>query len=130
MPGVGASKAAIGALFDELTPGSMAKKLYEGDNGAYVVLQLVNRTRPEVAEFDKTADAEIAQMRKARSVTALYGWLRARCETLAKSGRIAPAPELIRESDDQGRQTQTVYHACMYLDPLERDALERAPFDR
>ncbi|HEX3474787.1 MAG TPA: SurA N-terminal domain-containing protein [Kofleriaceae bacterium] len=130
MPGVGASKAAITALFDELTPGSVAKKLYEGDSGAYVVVQVVNRTRPEVAEFDKTAGTEIARMRKARGVAALFGWLRTRCETLAKSGRILPAAELIRESNDQGQPTKTVYRACMYLDAFERDALERAAYER
>jgi hypothetical protein len=129
MPGLGASKAAIGVLFDELAPGNVAKKLYEGDNGAYVVLQLVNRTKPDVAEFNKTADAEIARMRKTRGIAALYGWLRARCETLAKSGRIAPAAELIRESDENGKQLATVYHACMFLDALEHDALDRAPFE-
>ena len=80
--------------------------------------------------FDKIADAEIARMRKVRGIEALYGWIRARCETLTKSGRIVPAPELIRESDDQGNPTKVVYHACMYVDAFEQSALERSAYER
>src|SRR4029078_7462658 len=84
MQGVGTSKAAVDTLFDELSAGSVAKKIYEGDSGTYVVVQLINRAQPKVEDFDKTADAEIARMQEARGKAALYGWLRSRCEALTK----------------------------------------------
>ena len=120
MPGIGASKAAIDALFDELSAGNVAKKIYEGDNGAYVVVQLVNRAQPKVEEFDKTADAEIARMQEARGKAALHGWLRARCEAATKAGRIRPAADRIRETDDKGNPAPTVYRPCITLDLSDR----------
>jgi SurA-like protein/PPIC-type peptidyl-prolyl cis-trans isomerase-like protein len=120
MPGIGASKAAIDALFDELSPGNVAKKIYEGDNGAYVVVQLINRAQPKAEDFDKTADAEIARMQEARGKAALYSWLRSRCDALTKAGRIRPAADRIRETDDKGNPAPTVYRPCMTLDFLDR----------
>jgi len=119
MPGVGGSKPAIEALFEELSIGSVAKRVYEGDGGNYVLVQLTQRVQPNVAEFEKTADAEIRRMREARSRAALLDWLRFRCEALKKSNRIRPAAELIRETDDKGNPAPTVYRPCMSLD-LER----------
>ena len=75
MAGLGSSKEAASALFDELSPGSPAKKVYEGDGGNYVVLQLSTRTEPNVSEFDKIADAEIARMQEARGKAAVHDWL-------------------------------------------------------
>jgi hypothetical protein len=120
LPGVGPSKPAIDALFDELSSGSVAKKIYEGDNGAYVVVQLINHAQPKVEDFDKGADAEIARMQEARGKAALYGWLRSRCDALTKAGRIRPAADRIRESDDKGNPAPTVYRPCMTLDFLDR----------
>jgi len=117
MAGVGTSKEAIATLFDELSPGQLAKRIYEGDNG-YVVLQLINRAQPKIEDFDKTADAEIARMQDARGKAALHAWLKDRCETLNKAGRIRPAPDRIREVDDKGNPAPTVYRPCMYLDYL------------
>jgi hypothetical protein len=120
MPGVGGSKDAINALFDELAPGNLAKKVYEGEAGSYIVLQLINRSQPNVTEFDKKADAEITRMQEARGKAALRDWLKNRCETFAKAGKIKPAADRIRETDDKGNPAPTVYHPCMYFDYLDR----------
>jgi hypothetical protein len=120
MPGVGTSKEAATALFDELSPGNAAKKIYEGEGGSYVLIQLIERAQPKVEDFDKTADAEIARMQDARGKAALHEWLKSRCETLTKAGRIRPAPDRIRETDDKGNPAPTVYHPCMYFDYLDR----------
>ncbi|HEX3764269.1 MAG TPA: hypothetical protein VHW23_36495, partial [Kofleriaceae bacterium] len=120
LPGVGGAKPAIDALFDDLAPGGVAKKIYEGDNGAYVVVQLVNRAQPKVEDFDKTANAEIARMQEARGKAALYSWLRSRCDALTKAGRIRAAADRIRETDDKGNPAPTVYRPCMTLDFLDR----------
>ena len=120
MADLGSSKEAVAALFDELSPGEVAKKLYEGDGGSYVVVQLITRSEPKVEEFDKTADAEIARMQGARGKAAVHDWLKQRCETLTKAGKIRPATDRIRETDDKGNPAPTVYHPCMYFDYLDR----------
>jgi hypothetical protein len=120
MPGVGSSKAAIDALFDELSPGNVGKHVYEGDGGTYVVVQLTNKSTPKVEDFDKTADAEIARLQESRGKAAVHEWLKARCETLTKANKIRPAADKIRETDDKGNPAPTVYHPCMYLDILDR----------
>jgi hypothetical protein len=124
MPGIGGSKAAINALFDELTPGSppgnLAKQVYQGEGGSYVVFQLINRAQPNADEFDKTASTEIARMQEARGRAALRSWLKNRCEALAKAGKIKPHPERIRETDDKGNPAPTVYRPCMLFDFINR----------
>jgi len=120
MPGVGSSKAAIDALFDELAPGNVSKHVYEGDGGTYVVVQLTNKSAPKVEDFEKTADTEIARMQEARGKAAIHEWLKGRCETLTKANKIRPAADKVRETDDKGNPAPTVYHPCMYLDILDR----------
>jgi hypothetical protein len=124
MQGIGgskeAAKEAVDALFDDLAPGSLAKKVYEGDGGGYVILQLVNRQQPSVEEFDKIADDEITRMQAARGKAALRNWLKNRCDVLTKAGKIRPAADRIQETDDKGNRAPTVYHPCMYFDYLDR----------
>jgi parvulin-like peptidyl-prolyl isomerase len=119
MPGVGGSKDAIGALFEELAPGDLAKKVYDGDAGAYVVLQLIDRSQPKVEDFEKIAGAEIARMQEARGKAMVSAWLKSRCETLTKAGKIRPAADRIRETDDKGNPAPTVYRPCMFFDYLD-----------
>jgi hypothetical protein len=120
MPGLGHAKEAIEALFGELTPGALANRVYEGDAGAYILVQLIDHTQPKVEEFDKIADAEIARMRDARGKAAVHDWLKARCDTLTKAKRIQAAADRIRETDDKGDPAPTVYKPCMYFDALDR----------
>jgi hypothetical protein len=110
MQGLGHAKAAIEALFGELTPGAVGKQVYEGDAGAYILVQLVERTQPKVEDFDKTADSELTRMRDARGKAALHDWLKGRCATLDR----------VRESDDKGNPAPRVYKPCMYFDALDR----------
>ena len=50
----------------------------------------------------------------------MHEWLKSRCETLTKAGRIRPAAERLRETDDKGNPVPTSYHPCMYLEFLDR----------
>ena len=120
MPGIGRSKDAINALFDELMPGGLAKHVYEGDGDSYVVIQLIDRAHPKVEEFDKTADVEISRMREARGKATVRDWLKHRCEDLTKAGKIRPAAERIRETDDKGNPAPTIYKPCTYFDNIVR----------
>jgi hypothetical protein len=69
LPGVGASKEASTALFDELAPGMLGKKVYEfvpshemdvstklALQGTYVVIQLRDRATPHIEDFEKDYD--------------------------------------------------------------------------
>jgi hypothetical protein len=120
MPGLGHAKDAIEALFGELAPGALANRVYEGDAGAYILVQLIDHAQPKVDDFDKTADAEIARMRDARGKAAVHDWLKGRCNTLTKAKRIHAAADRVRETDDKGNPAPTVYTPCMYFDALDR----------
>lgn len=113
LPAIGASKPAIDALFDELTPGMIGKQVYQSDDGSYVLVQLTEKAAPKVEEFDKVADQEIKDMRDLRAMIAVEQWLKTRCEALAKDSKIKPMPELIGESDDKGAPLPAVYRPCM-----------------
>jgi hypothetical protein len=112
MPGINGSKEAQAALFDELSPGMIAKRLYETKDG-FVLLQLIARTQPKVEDFDKEADQRISELRDKRAQEFIEQWLKTRCEELAKDGKIKPNPELIQERDDQGKPLPVQYRPCM-----------------
>jgi hypothetical protein len=112
MPGLGNSKAAQDAVFDELEVGRIADKVYEA-NGDYILVQLEGREKPNVADFDKSADQLVAELREHRAASFVNTWLRERCEQLAKDGKIQVNPDLIAEHDDQGRALPTQYHPCI-----------------
>lgn len=120
MPGLGTSKEAIAAVFDELQPGQLAPQVYEvradismGGAVSYILVQDVARAKPNVEDFDKEADERVAQLRETRAREFLNGWLKQRCEQLAKDGKILPNPELVAEHDDQGRLLPTQYKPCI-----------------
>jgi len=112
MPGIGHSKDAAAALFDELAAGQLAKHVYEADNDSFVVVQLIDRAQPKMDEFEKTADRELIRMREARGKATVRDWLKYRCEALAKVGKIRPAPDKVRETDDKGNPAPQVYRPC------------------
>ena len=102
----------LAALFDELTPGMLAKKVYEGD-GAYAVVQLISRSQPKVEDFDKDADRMVEELRGERAQQFVEEWLKERCEKLAADKKIKPNAGLLRETDDKGNLLPTQYHPCM-----------------
>jgi parvulin-like peptidyl-prolyl isomerase len=112
MPGLGASKEAQQAVFEDLQPGMLGKQVYEAD-GDYIILQLIQREKPNFADFDKEADARVAQLRDSRAQTFLNDWLKERCLSLAKDGKIRANPELLADRDDQGRLLPTQYKPCI-----------------
>jgi hypothetical protein len=112
MSGIGSSKEAAAALFDELSPGMLAKRVYEGDGG-YAVVQLVSRQDPNTADFDKDADRLVEELRQARAQTFVEEWMKNRCEQLLKEDRITANAELIRETDDAGKPLPVTYRPCM-----------------
>jgi hypothetical protein len=112
MSGIGTSKEAAAALFDELSPGMLAKQVYEADGG-FIVMQLISRAQPKVADFEKDADRLVEQLRGERAQAFVEEWLKDRCENLVKEGKIKPNPGLLRETDDSGKLLPTGYRPCM-----------------
>jgi hypothetical protein len=112
MSGVGTSKEAVNALFDELTPGALAKTVYETPSG-FAVVQLVSRSQPKVEEFEKEANELTEELRSERARLFVGEWLKERCEKLAKDGKIKPNQGLLRETDDKGNLLPTQYQPCM-----------------
>ncbi len=112
MPGLEGVKDASATLFDELSAGMLGKKVYETPEG-YVLIQLTEKTSPKVEDFDKVADKELAKLRALRGRMAVEGWLKTRCEALAKDNKIKPADDLVHETDDAGKPLPQVYRPCM-----------------
>jgi hypothetical protein len=112
MSGIGSSKEAAAALFDELSPGMLAKRVYEGDGG-FAVVQLVARQDPNTADFDKDADRLVEELRQSRGQAFVEQWMQNKCEQLLKDGRISPNAELVRETDDAGKPLPVTYRPCM-----------------
>jgi len=112
MVGLGASKPAIAAVFDELQPGNLAKQVYEADGG-YIVVQLRERQQPNVADFDKNADDRVAELRQQRAHAFLESWMKTKCQALAKDHKILPAQDKLTDRDDNGKLVQLPYKPCM-----------------
>src|SRR3569623_796844 len=113
MPGRGQNKDAIAAVFDELEPGALATKVYEGENGDYILVQEIQRQKPNVADFDKDADDRVAALREQRSRAFLNEWLKERCEKLVKDNKIIVNNALLVERDDQGKALPIQYRPCI-----------------
>jgi hypothetical protein len=112
MSGIGSSREAATALFEELSPGMLAKRVYEAE-GAFVVLQLISRNSPDVAAFDKDADRLVGELRRTRAAAFVEDWLRERCEALAKDKKIKPNTQIVQEFDDTGKLLPVSYRPCM-----------------
>ena len=114
LPGLPTVKEAAGLLFDELADGQLAPHVLEGDGG-YYVLQLIKKESPKVEDFDKKADAAMQRLQDARSGSMLIDWMRTRCESLSKAGKIKIAADKTHETDDQGKPLPQTYTPCYQL---------------
>ncbi len=108
----GEAKALVGLLFDTLAPNELADGIFEAQ-GSYAIVQLIARTEPDMKEFDKKVDSMMQLIKQRRSGDALMGWLKDRCETLYKAGKIKPSQSLLREVDDQGKPLPATYKPCI-----------------
>jgi hypothetical protein len=112
MPGLEGVDDAATTLFDQLKVGMLGPKVYDTPEG-YVLLQLMDKKAAVEADFEKVAETEIARLRAIRGRMAVEGWLKSRCEALAKDGKIKPLQDLINETDDAGQPLPQVYKPCM-----------------
>jgi hypothetical protein len=112
LPGLG-GKDILDAVFDELSPGMLGKRVYAGEDGSYVLIQLKTRHSVDTKDFDKDGAHVISELRHRRAAAAVFDFLKNRCETLAKANKIKANQEYIREHDDQGNPLPSAYHPCM-----------------
>lgn len=122
---LGESAEIARVVFDELATGQVAKRIYEIKSGAidaapsYVVLQVTSKQLADVAEFEKNADQNVANLSTELGARYLTDWLRTRCTALVAKGAIKPATDLITPVDDEGRRLPIMYQPCesMQADP-------------
>ncbi len=119
----GEAKELVSLLFDTLSPNGLADGIFDAQ-GSYAIVQLITRAEPDMKEFDKKADNMIQLIKQRRSNDALMGWLKDRCETLYKAGKIKPSASLVREYDDQGKPLPNSYKPCMSYGSGDDAALE------
>ena len=111
LPGV--PKELTGVLFDELTAGTLARRVYEV-GGSFVLVQLTGKGEPKMEDFDKEADRLIATLRQVRAAYLVEDWLKTKCEALYKDEKIKPAAGLLQEdTDDKGNPLPVTYKPCV-----------------
>ncbi|MDQ3341439.1 MAG: peptidylprolyl isomerase [Myxococcota bacterium] len=110
----GLAKEMTPVIFDELSAGMLAKRVYEVE-GNYVLVQVTNKTQAKVEDFEKEADRYVSRLQLVRSYSAVEDWIEERCKALHKDKKIVPMKELVSESDEKtGKPAPQVYQPCMY----------------
>jgi parvulin-like peptidyl-prolyl isomerase len=109
------------ALFDELTSGMIAPRVFEvretktAPSPKYVVVQMLNKQLADKDEFDKQADLYVASLSRQRGEELLETWLGERCAALAAQGKIKPHRDLVTRRDAKGNPLPVSYAPCMSM---------------
>jgi parvulin-like peptidyl-prolyl isomerase len=114
IPRLGKSAPLMKALFDELTPGMLAPRVYEVD-GSYVLVQVSQKEQAKIDEFEKDADRRVASLVDERGEKVLESWLAARCKQLVDAKKIDFQKDLVTEFDDQGKPVRLSYQPCQSM---------------
>jgi hypothetical protein len=111
LPGIG--KELVPVVFDELTAGMLAKRVYEVD-GSYVLVQVTTKGEASMDDFEKDAPALVGRMRMTRAAFLIEDWLKAKCQQLDKDGKITVPEEFKsgKTTDDEGKPVAQ-YRTCM-----------------
>ena len=110
LPGI--PKDLVGVLFDEMTAGMLAKRVYELD-GKYILLQVTTKGEPSMDEFEKDAPSLIGRMRMTRAAYLVEDWLKAKCQQLDKDGKISVPDDLKNPQTDEENKPVKAYRPCM-----------------
>jgi hypothetical protein len=109
----GLNKDLTTVVFDELSAGMLAKRVYEVDGG-FVLVQIANKGQAKVEDFEKDAERYISRLQLVRGWAAAEEWIQERCKALSKDKLIVPMKELVSETDDKGNAAPQVYQPCMF----------------
>lgn len=111
LPGIG--KELVPVVFDELTAGMLAKRVYEVD-GSYVLVQVTTKGEASMDAFEKDAPALIGRMRMMRAAYLVEDFLKAKCQQLDKDGKITVPPDLKQPATDEDtKKPVALYKPCM-----------------
>lgn len=110
LPGIG--KELVPVVFDELSAGMLAKRVYEVD-GNYVLVQVTTKGEASMEQFDKDAPAIVGQMRMMRAMNLVDDFLKSRCQQLEKDGKITVPADLKQAATDDNNKPVQTYRACM-----------------
>jgi parvulin-like peptidyl-prolyl isomerase len=110
LPGLG--KELVPVVFDEMTGGMLAKRVYEAD-GAFILVQVTAKGEASMDEFEKDAPALVGRMRMTRAAYLVEDWLKARCVALDKDGKITVPDEFKNPTPDEDKKPVMPYKTCM-----------------
>jgi parvulin-like peptidyl-prolyl isomerase len=114
IPRLGKSAPLMKALFDELTPGMLAPRVFDVD-GNYVLVQVTQKDQAKVDEFEKDADSRVASLVDERGEKVLETWLAARCKKLVEEKKIEFQKDLVTEFDEQNKPVRMSYQPCQSM---------------
>jgi hypothetical protein len=118
---IGDSAELVTALFDELAVGTVADRVFEVRASVidpmpqYALVQVTAKDLADVAEFEKQADRLVDRLATIRGIQLFTEWLRERCTSMAKDGKLKPTWAYLQQFDDQGRKEPITYQPCESL---------------
>ena len=118
---LGTSRELARALFDELAAGATADRIYEvraseiDPMPQYVLIEMTAKELADVAAFEKQADRLVDRLAMTRGYQLFGAWLRDRCTTMARAGKLRPTARFLQTFDDQGRKLPITYQPCESL---------------
>ncbi len=121
---LGESAELARALFDELTTGALAPRVFEVrasvvSPAVYVIVQVTAKSLADVTAFEKEAESHVATLARERGARYMVDWLRERCTSLAASKRIQPLWSVLQGFDEQGNKLPIAYAPCMSFNVLD-----------
>jgi parvulin-like peptidyl-prolyl isomerase len=110
---LGTSKPLVAALFDQLTEGQVADKIFAVDRG-FVIVQLTAKGKPETETFDKEADERVRSLSRVRGQAFVRQWLTARCDKLVADKKLSASKQILRREEPDGKVTELPFAPCEF----------------
>lgn len=114
VPEVGADEELVDYIFDNLQTNQLADRVFEV-GGDFVLIQMKNRTRPDLDKFAEDESTYIESFSNSRGQQATDEWLLERCQDLIAREKVSINRTLIQETDDQGNVLPLTYTPCSNL---------------
>ena len=111
--GLGSAPDVIKAVFDELSIGDVAPKVYEV-GGDYVVVKLIKRDAPDMEKFQTEKTKLASEMAQSKGQIELGELAASQCRRAKEAGQISYDPMLVEYSETEGKQ-KTAYSPCSTL---------------
>jgi len=103
----------VKAIFDELTVGEVAPKVYETAGGDYVLVKLTKRDEPDMQKFQTEKDKLTAEMASEKGQILAAETAATACRQAKENGLINYDPGLVDYGDAEGKAQKTAYTPCL-----------------